>query len=164
MSIQTRVVPQRQLAVIGRELTQPELDGFIRSSFTQIFDVLTASGHRTGGTTRAEPTYVIFHGPVTEDQSALVEVCVPFEGSIGAHDVITLKTEPAHHEAFVTVTREGLEFPAILGAYDAVAGWVHANGEFIADLPSREVYIAEVPEAAPDDDVCDIAFPYRPKS
>jgi len=162
MDIQTRIVPQRDVAAISRQVLQPELESFIRWAFTEIFDVLTAAGYRTHGTTRAEPTYVIFHGPVTPDQSALVEVCVPFEGTIGGHECVTTKTEPEHHEAFTPVTRAGLEFPAILGAYDAVASWVHANGESIEGLPSREVYITEVPDAAPDDVVCEIAFPYRP--
>lgn len=162
MKIQTRVVPERAMAFIGREVFQPELEGFIRWAFEEIFDHLVAAGHRTGGTTRAEPTYVLFFGPVTTDQSALVEVCVPFDGDVPTARGIDVKTEPEHHEAYVTVTRTGLEFPAILEAYDAVADWVGAHGAMIPQMPSREVYFTEVPEAGPEDDVCDIAFPYRP--
>jgi hypothetical protein len=99
---------------------------------------------------------------VTEDQRALVEVCVPFEGDVPESSAISVKTEPEHHEAYVTLTRSGLEFPAILGAYDAVAAWAGDHGSLMADLPSREVYIAEVPEADDDAEVCDIAFPYVP--
>ncbi|WP_084626547.1 GyrI-like domain-containing protein [Demequina aurantiaca] len=162
MQVQSRFVPQRDMAVIGREVLQPELEGFIRWAFTEIFDRLADAGYRTNGTTRDEPTYVIFHGPVTPDQSALVEVCVPFVGNVEDQGEITTKTEPEHHEAYLTVTKAGLDFPAILESYDAVAAWVNEHGEMLEELPSREVYVTEVPQAGPDDEVCDITFPYRP--
>jgi hypothetical protein len=162
MQIRTRVVPERKLAFIGKELFQPELEKFITRSFTTIFDYLVSLGLRTNGTTPEEPTYTIFHGPVTPDQSSLVEVCVPFVGSVEPTADIAIRLEPEHHEAFTPLTNRECQFPQILHAYDAVAQWVHANGEMIAAMPSREVYVAEVPKAGLDEHVMDVAFPYLP--
>ncbi|QSB12977.1 MerR family transcriptional regulator [Natronosporangium hydrolyticum] len=163
MEIRTRVVPERKLAFIGKEMFQPELEKFIMRSFTTIFDHLIALGLRTNGTTPEEPTYTIFHGPVTPDQSSLVEVCVPFVGSVEPAADIAIRLEPEHHEAFTPLTNREAQFPQILHAYDAVAQWVHANGEPIATMPCREVYVTNVPDADLDDHVMDVAFPYLPE-
>lgn len=162
MEISTRVVPERKLAFIGKELFQPELDKFIMHSFTTIFDHLVSLGLRTNGTTPDEPTYVIFHGPVTPDQSSLVEACVPFDGSAEPTADVAIRLEPKHEEAFTPLTKREYQFPQILHAYDAVAQWVQKNGQMIATMPSREVYITEVPDADLDDHVVDVAFPYVP--
>jgi hypothetical protein len=51
------------------------------------------------------------------------------------------------------------DFPAILAAYDAVAGSPEVAARPRSPLSCREVYLAE-PDAIGDDDlICDIAFP-----
>ena len=164
MDISTRTVPERKLAVIGKELFQPELETFIMASFHALFSWAERHpGMRSLTTTPEDPTYVIFHGPVTPDQAALVEVCVVISGAAEPEGDIILRLEPEHQEAYTTVTREGLEFPAILAAYDAVAMWVTQNGSMLERLPSREVYFADVIAAGMDEPVADIAFPYLPR-
>lgn len=162
MEIRTRVVPARTMAVISKELFQPEIDTFVTGAFTAIFEHLVAHGLRTHGTTPEEPTYIIFHGQVTPDLSARVDICVPFEGEVGPTADISIALEPEHHEAYTELTKAQMEFPQILHAYDAVGAWVHQHGE--PTLPPREVYIAEWPEAGPDDHVVDVAFPYTPQA
>lgn len=163
MEIETRVVPERKLAVVAKELFQPELEQFIMSGFHELFSWAERNpGLRALDTTPDEPTYVIFHGPVTPDQSALVEVCVVISGPAEPEGSIVLRLEPEHHEAFTTVTRAGLEFPDILAAYDAVAMWVTQNGTMLEALPSREVYFADVIAQPMDAPVCDITFPFTP--
>ena len=163
MDIQTRTVPERKLAVISKELFQPQLEEFIMSSFHELFQWAERNpGLRALDTTPEDPTYVIFHGPVTADATGLVEVCIVIDGPAEPEGAIVLRREAAHDEAYTTVTREGLDFPAILAAYDAVAMWVIQNGSMIESMPSREVYFANVIEMPMDAPVCDIAFPYVP--
>ncbi|WP_062305675.1 MerR family transcriptional regulator [Demequina subtropica] len=161
MDISTRTVPERTLAVIGRELYQPELEAFIMEAFSTLFQHAEAHpGLRALDTTVDEPTYVLYHGSVTPDSSALVEACVVVSPDARPAPGIQIRLEPAHEEAYTTLTSAEVEFPDILDAYDAVAEHVLAHGSMREDLPSREVYFADVMAAAPTDPVCDIAFPF----
>lgn len=165
MDIQTRTVPRRKLAVIGKELFQPELEQFIMSSFHELFSWAERHpGLRALTTTPEWPTYVIFHGPVTPDHSAHVEVVIVIDGPAEPEGAIVLKVEEEHEEAFTDVTRTGLEFPDILAAYDAVAMWVTQHGTPRDDMPSREVYVADVIQAGMNEVVASVAFPYVPNA
>ncbi|GMA35892.1 hypothetical protein GCM10025876_20960 [Demequina litorisediminis] len=117
-------------------------------------------GLRDVTTTEQWPTYVVFHGPVTPDHSAYVEVCIVIDGPAEPEGAIVLKVEEEHEEAYTDVTRAGLEFPDILAAYDAVAMWVTQHGAPHPDMPSREVYVADVIQAGMDEIVASVAFPY----
>jgi hypothetical protein len=63
--------------------------------------------------------------------------------------------EPAHHEAFIQVTKVHFEVPAILSVYDQLAQWVLASDGKQTGSP-REVYIpgAEPLFAAADTHIC----------
>lgn len=164
MDIQTRTVPERTLAVIGRELYQPELEPFIMEAFSTLFQYAEARpGLRDLDTTPEWPTYAIYHGSVTPDQSALVEACIVVSPDARPAPGISIRLEPAHQEAYTTLTQSQVEFPEILTAYDAVAAWVMAHGAMIEALPSREVYFTNVLAAGPEDPACDVAFPYTPR-
>lgn len=164
MEIHTRTVPARKLAVIGKELFQPELEQFIMSSFHELFSWAERNpGLRALSTTPEDPTYVVFHGPITPDQSSLAEVCIVIEGPAEPEGDIVLKVEAEHLEAYTDVTREGLEFPAILAAYDVVAMWVTQHGTPIETMPSREVYVADVIQAPMGEVVASVAFPFVPR-
>lgn len=79
------------------------------------------------------PPFCVFHGRVNETDDGPVEVGVPRTG--GEHEL------PAGEVAFVAVGDESAAFPAILGAYDAIARWAHENGRDFAGSP-REVYLS----------------------
>ena len=51
------------------------------------------------------------------------------------------------------------DFPAILAAYDAVAGSPEVSAAPRSSLSCREVYVADPAVIGPDENVCDIAFP-----
>ena len=162
MDILTRSVPERTLAVIGRELYQPELEPFIMETFSTLFQYAERHpGLRALETTPAEPTYVIYHGPVTPQESALVEACLVVSSEARPEGDVSIRVEPAHEEAYTTLAQREVVFPDILGAYDAVASWVLAHGTMREDLPSREVYFTNVLETAPEDPACDVAFPFE---
>lgn len=74
-------------------------------------------------------------------------------------DQIGIRIEPARDEAFTTITKTQWDFPAILAAYDAVAGSAEVAGRPKGRLSCREVYLAEPDTIGADDPVCDIAFP-----
>ncbi|PKQ27306.1 MAG: MerR family transcriptional regulator [Actinobacteria bacterium HGW-Actinobacteria-4] len=161
MKVHTRVVPERTFAFVSKEVYQAELDEFVMASFAKLFDHLTAHGLRPAHTSPEDPTYLIFHGQVTPDESAIVDVCVPFNGMVPPGVDIAIRLEPEHHEAYTPIAKRDAEYPQLLHAYDAVAEWVHAHGE--PTLPAREVFVTDFMAAGPDDHVFDVAFPYQPR-
>ncbi len=74
-------------------------------------------------------------------------------------EVIGIRTEPAHDEAYTTITKAQWAYPAILAAYDAVACSPEATARPGSRLSCREVYLAEPDTIGEDDLICDIAFP-----
>lgn len=105
------------------------------------------------------PVLLVFHGQVSPEEAATVEVCVP----VGI-DQILPASEPhrfdlGHTEVFTRLRKSQSEFPEILKAYDAVAAWVMENGRSFAAAP-REVYFTDFMNAAPDDEALDVAFPF----
>jgi DNA-binding transcriptional MerR regulator len=99
----------------------PELEPFIVSTFRE----LGRDGAR-------DPGFVLYHGPVNNEEDGPVEVCVPTD-----HGDQRL---PAGEIAFTEISGEQCRFPEILGAYDAVYRWVKQNGRE-ASGPSREIYL-----------------------
>lgn len=101
--------------------------------------------------------FVIYHGEVNEDSDGPVEVCLPIDPA-RATQAAAARREPAHREAYTTITKAQVEFPQILSAYDAVAHWIDAQGKRSIGSP-REVYFTDFGAAGPNDPACDIAFP-----
>jgi hypothetical protein len=83
--------------------------------------------------------------------------CIPAE--VEPTQLIGVRVEPAHDEAYTAITKRQWDFPAILAAYDAVACSPEATARRDAQLSCREVYLAEPDEIGDDDLICDIAFP-----
>lgn len=122
---------------------------------------LMASAAQCGGV--AGRRFVIFHGLVSADSDGPVEVCVPVARPPDDPTKLAWRVEPAHHEAYIGITRVDYEFPAILSVYDQLRHWVSAPGRQEAGSP-RQVYApgAEPLFAAPDAHICDVAMPFRP--
>ena len=76
------------------------------------------------------PDFVVYHGEVNEDADGPVEVALPTaEGD---------RELPAREVAYTVAEGKETEFPAIIGAYDAVASWAKANGREL-DGPPLEI-------------------------
>lgn len=154
--ITTRDVPERQLLTITGRLTADAVEPFVDDGFGRLTSHLADHG-----ITPERPSLMVFHGAVSEDSDGPLELCVPFRGTVETATGIEVRVEPAHREAFTTVTRDQWAYPAILEAYEAVADWVCAHGSADpAPLPCREVYPRPVDGIEGDAPICEIAFPY----
>jgi len=92
--------------------------------------------------------FVVYHGEVNEDADGPVEVALPTEN--GEHE------RSATEVAFTVAERADTMFPAIIGAYDAVATWAKQNGREL-DGPPLEINRCE--EGQPPR--LEIAWPIR---
>lgn len=150
--IQTRHVGAQRVMSIQRRLRVPELDGFVR-------DAKAAFAAHLQGASPIGPFTLIFHGILDYESDGPLEAVLGCPANIRDTEMIGVRTEPAHDEAFTTITKSQWDYPAILAAYDAVACSPEVAARPRGTLSCREVYLAE-PQAISDDDlICDIAFP-----
>lgn len=152
--IEQREVPDQLVLTEQRRARPEELDDFIGGATAR----LTEAAAGLGGPVAAP--FVIYHGDVNEDADGPVEVCVPIDPARAGDVTVPHRVEPAHREAYTRITKAQVDFPQILSAYDAVCGWIESAGAERTGR-GREVYFADFEAAAPDDLVCDIAFPVR---
>lgn len=155
--VSTRHVPARRLMSIQRRLHGDQTDAFARdakAAFVKHLDGANATG----------PFTLIFHGPVNADEDGPLEAVVGCPDDVLPTDLIGVRTEPAHDEAYTTITKAQWDYPAILAAYDAVVCSSEVAARPSSPLSCREVYIAEPDEIEENDLICDIAYPLAEKT
>lgn len=152
--VQERFVPAQRVATLSRRLYIADLEGFILGAFDQLSTLAGAQAAGAG--------FVIFHGQVNADSDGPVEVCVPFSGALTVPEAVTVREEPAHMEAFVTLTKAQFVFPDILRAYDAVFEYARNHGTS-AELHPREVYPVAWESLGEHDAAGDVAYPFVPR-
>jgi hypothetical protein len=150
--IQTRHVPAQRVMSIQRRLRAPETDAFVT-------EAKAAFAAHLGGARPAGPFTLIFHGIVDNESDGPLEAVLGCPDNLGVTDLIGIRTEPAHDEAFTTITKAQWDYPAILAAYDAVACSPEVAARPRSRLSCREVYVAEPSAIGNDELICDIAFP-----
>jgi DNA-binding transcriptional MerR regulator len=119
--LQTRQVPEVRYASSARRVRIDDLEPFISATFSEL-----------GAEAAPAPPFVLYHGPVNEEDDGPVEVCVPRadgEGRLPAGDVV-----------FTAISGAQCHFPEILGAYEAVYSWTKQQGRE-SDGPPREIYV-----------------------
>ncbi|MDH2442526.1 hypothetical protein QDR37_01070 [Amnibacterium sp. CER49] len=146
-------VPERTVLTEQRRLRVDALADFVRGAFERQRAAVGSAAAIAGA------PFAVFHGPVSEDEDGPVEACTPVDGDV-SRVAAEHRTEPAHDEAFTTISRAQLEYPGVLRAYDAVVAWIEQRGGETTGAP-REVYLGDVDAAAPDDRIARIAFPCR---
>lgn len=150
--IKTRHVDAQRVMSIQRRLFASETDTFVA-------EAKTAFAAHLNGAKPIGPFIVVFHGIVDDANDGPIEAMVGCADDTQPSDLIGIRTEPAHDEAYTTITKTQWEFPAILAAYDGVACSQEAAARPGSMLSCREVYVAE-PDGIDDTDlICDIAFP-----
>lgn len=152
-AVLTRFVPDTKVACIRADSDQQSLVGVLVSSMMEIHAHLEQAGAELPG-----GWSVIFHGPVTPESEATVEVCVPFTGLVDPAGAIAIRVEPAHDEAYCTITKDECSYPRIMIAYDLVDAWVRRSRWPTAG-PVREIYHPGFQHAAGSDLTVDIAQP-----
>jgi DNA-binding transcriptional MerR regulator len=145
-NVTLRQVPEIKLATLRRDVDQQALVPTASTAVQEIRDHL-----RCAGAAAQTQWWILFHGLVTPDSEAPIEVCVPFSGTVDPAGAIAIRIEPAHTEAVCTVNRDDCFYPRIMLAYDAVQSWVADTGRPTLG-PPREIYFAEwcdIPGDAP---------------
>ncbi len=151
--IQTRHVPAQRVMSIQRRLRAPETDGFVK-------EAKAAFANHLGAQLPTGPFTLIFHGIVDHESDGPLEAILGCPQDVQVTDLIGIRTEPAHDEAFTTITKAQWAYPAILAAYDAVGCSPEATARPGRRLSCREVYVAEPDDIGDDELICDIAFPF----
>jgi DNA-binding transcriptional MerR regulator len=154
--VQTRQVAEQKVLTVSRHVKQPELVDFMMPAMGELAQALEGTPART-----EFHCFVIYHGVVDADSDGPVEVCLPFEGEFDPPAGMQVRIEPAHFEAFTTVSLEHTTFPDILEAYDGVRGYLEKEGLEPTGSP-REVYFVDHTRVGPTDPFCDVAWPATP--
>jgi DNA-binding transcriptional MerR regulator len=151
--VHRRRVPAAKVATIRADADQQALVETLRRAEWEIRAHLEASG----AVTTAEH-WLLFHGFVTPDSEAPVEVCVPFTGAVEPAGRIAVRVEAAHTQIYTTVTRDDCYYPRIMYAYDALQE--HRATACVAEAgPPREIYLAAWHDIAGTDPFVDVALP-----
>jgi DNA-binding transcriptional MerR regulator len=121
----------------SRRVHVRELEAFICDTFEELgYDGAPA------------PPFVLYHGPVTNEEDGPVEVCVPqADGQ---------ERLPAGEVAHTQISGAQCQFPEILGAYEAVYRWAKEQGREPIG-PPREIYFNRIGEPLQ----VEIALPLR---
>jgi len=151
-TVHIRHIPAARVMSIQRRLHGHETDAFVT-------EAKAAFAAHLAGRVPSGPFTLVFHGIVDDESDGPLEAILGCPDDVPASDAIGIRTEPAHDEAFTTITKAQWDYPAILAAYDAVACSPEAQSRSGSRLSCREVYVAEPDAIGPDDLVCDIAFP-----
>jgi hypothetical protein len=96
---------------------------------------------------------------VDHESDGPLEAILGCPDDVPVTDLIGIRTEPAHDEAFTTITKAQWAYPAILAAYDAVAASPEVTARLRSRLSCREVYVAEPQAIGDDEPICDVAYP-----
>src|SRR4051812_6910617 len=111
--VQTRDVPEQLVFSEQARMTAEKLPEWIGAAFDRAQKAGAAAG----------PPMVIYHGEVTETADGPVESAYPVTAEQAAASDLPTRVEPAHREAFTTISKALVEYPLILKAYDAVEAW-----------------------------------------
>ncbi|WP_405060656.1 MerR family transcriptional regulator [Kribbella sp. NBC_01505] len=148
-----RDVPATKIATIRTDTDQQYLVGVIVSRTSEIASYLRSVGAELTG-----ESWVLYHSAVTPEAEGTVEICLPFTGLVDPAGEIAIRVEPAHHEAYTTLTMDECAFPRVMLAYDLVIDWARAGGTPEAGSP-REIYRPDCHLLPRDEPAVDIALP-----
>lgn len=150
--ISTRTVPARRLMSIQRRLHGDQTDVFAA-------EARAAFSSHLGDVEPTGPFTLIFHGPVNAQDDGPLEAVMGVPDDIQPSELIGIRVEEEHSEAYTTITKSQWDYPAILAAYDAVENSSFVGAKCESPLSCREVYLADPDEIGAEDPICDIAYP-----
>lgn len=158
--VATRQIPGRSVLCLLRHVDGDEGVMAVGKEFIAIFRERPAP--RMPG--RAGAVFLIYHGQVTEDSDGPVEWCRPVpdeqaEELAASYPELSLRTEPAHEEAFVhlgTAQAGAAQWQVIA---QTLQTWGAEHHRRPSDLGVRVTYLATPPRTADSRPDCDFAIP-----
>jgi DNA-binding transcriptional MerR regulator len=145
------VEPQQVASVRGVIPSYDESEPIFDRLFDEVYGYVKRKGLRRAGCGIA-----VYHNPEGPDQDIAVEACAPVYEPLAASGRVQVYDLPrveqmacvVHHGPFATITQ----------AYQAVAGWIEANGYHITG-PCREIYLRYERGSDQSQYVTEIQFP-----
>ncbi len=155
-----RQVPERNLLCLLRHVENDTAAVALGKEFVGI--VRDPRMTRSAGAARS--AFAIYHGEVSEDSDGPVEWCLPVPAARAAElavsfPALTLRTEPAHEEAYVHLGQAEMTPSQWQLASRALFSWVAAQQRQPGDLGVRVTYHASKPITASSRPDCDFALP-----
>ena len=114
----------------------PEIDGFAREAQAAFAEHLK-DAEPTG------PFTVIYHAEIVLRATTRSRPSSAAPIHVQPTEMIGIRSEPAHDEAYTTITKAQWQYPAILAAYDAVGCSPEVAERPNSRLSCREVYLAD---------------------
>lgn len=160
--VNTRELPERSLLCLKRHVDGYDEVWATGKEFVALFRERPLP--RMDG--RAGAPFQIYHGEVSEDSDGPIEWCRPVPDDhadefAARFPELTLRTEPAHEEAFVplgTVEVSAGQWQLIA---DTLFGWAAQQQRQPSDLGVRLTYLATPPRTADSRPDIDYAVPLR---
>jgi pimeloyl-ACP methyl ester carboxylesterase/DNA-binding transcriptional MerR regulator len=155
--VETRSMPTRTVLSLLRHVHWAEYAAVSR----EFFDLVRDSG-LPAPDGPSEAPFIVFHGDVTEDSDGPVEWCRPVPASFAGIELpgVTLRTEPAHEEAYVHLARDPARTPPAQSmlVYEALLAW--AAGQHRRPGGSvRQMFSGPFPVVPGHGLECDFAIP-----
>ncbi|HEU0164605.1 MAG TPA: GyrI-like domain-containing protein [Thermomicrobiales bacterium] len=165
LEIQVRTVAAQRVVTEKKTVDQAQLMEWLPGAMGRTYEAAEAAGGWTPSNElawlgrenlKAEPVFIVIYEGNPNEGPTEIEVCTLVAADIPDGDGV--RTIPAHQEAFAHLTRTEAD-PSVLGAaYEELASWILGGGKQMAGAP-REIYYTDYFGAAPDDIVCDLAWP-----
>lgn len=150
-----RTVADQDVLTVRRLIGIDDLDDFLEEAMDTLERLAPAAGAQ----------FVRYEDGLTAERDGTVEVCQPIDERCPRHldlpEGVGRRVEPAHVEAWITVTKAELAFPDIDEIYAALDQEVVDLGWERCGVP-REVYWADWDDTSMEDPVCDVCFPVCP--
>lgn len=137
--IEVKDVPEQTVLGRRRVVAIPELVDHIYTSLNQLREEAASSALTVSG-----PGLTLYYSKVDDETDGEVQVCLPVQGTAEADlSRLDVKTSvdllPGGTLAYTVASGpEQTEYPAILGAYDAIADWAGGHARVLSG-PPREI-------------------------
>jgi hypothetical protein len=154
--IKLRDVPEQRVAIEARTVDEAQLTEWLPGAMARVAarvgdDALRVPAQPWLDREPDGTVFLVFFEGNPNEGPTLVEVGMPVTGGGD-------RTEPAHREAYVRVTKGRVLSGRLGEVYQALEKWAGEQGLRIGAAP-REVYWTDFMSAGEDDLVFDVAFP-----
>jgi effector-binding domain-containing protein len=169
IDVRLREVPEQLIVTEQRSVDQATLEKWLPGAMARVATAAEAFGGVAGTSAwpyldRAqrpdEPVFTVIYDGNPNEGEIPVEVCAAVLAERPAPADVAVRRIPAHREAYARVTKQQVTSGQLGAVYEAVEGWVATQGLQV-DGPPRETFWTDFGDAAPDDQVFDVAWPVR---